>query len=81
VDISPGAPQTHGAADASAATSGCAHPISNDADGAIVSDTTNGARAEELPRRQTPDRQVRKIRRLDDPEILERVLAGLLNLH
>lgn len=37
--------------------------------------------AEHLPSRPAPDRQlVRTIRRLDDPEILQRVLAGLLNL-
>ncbi len=36
---------------------------------------------EELPTRPARDRQViHKIRRLDDPEILQRVLAGLLNL-
>lgn len=40
-----------------------------------------GACADGLPTRPTPDPQlVRKIRRLDDPEILQRVLAGLLSL-
>jgi hypothetical protein len=36
----------------------------------------------ELPMRlATAPEQVRKIRCMDDPEILERVLAGLLDLH
>jgi hypothetical protein len=47
----------------------------------MVSDLTNGDNAQDLPTRPVPDRQlVHKIRRLDDPEILQRVLAGLLNL-
>lgn len=34
-----------------------------------------------LPQRSMPDPTlVRRVRRMDDPEILERVLAGLLNL-
>jgi hypothetical protein len=37
---------------------------------------------QELPMRlATVPQQVRKIRCMDDPEILERVLAGLLDLH
>jgi hypothetical protein len=48
---------------------------------ASVSDEREGACAEDLPSRPIPGRQLaRKIRRLDDPEILQRVLAGLLNL-
>jgi len=36
---------------------------------------------EDMPARPVPDRElVRKVRRMDDPEILQRVLAGLLNL-
>jgi hypothetical protein len=46
-----------------------------------ASDSTNDASCAELPVRPARDRQVlRKIRRLDDPEVLRRVLAGLLNL-
>jgi hypothetical protein len=46
-----------------------------------ASDSTNDASCPELPVRLARDRQVlRKIRRLDDPEVLRRVLAGLLNL-
>lgn len=59
------------------------HALSGAADvsGIEVGDDREGAGNEELPTRPAPDRQlVRKIRRLDDPEILQRVLAGLLNL-
>jgi hypothetical protein len=81
VDISSGAPEPAAGANALAVSSGCANPISSDARTAGVSDTTKGAGAEDLPARPVPDHQfVRKIRRLDDPEILQRVLAGLLNL-
>jgi hypothetical protein len=49
--------------------------------GIAVGDDREGVGNEELPTRPAPDPQlVRKIRRLDDPEILQRVLAGLLNL-
>lgn len=52
-----------------------------DLSGIGVSDGHEGAGTEELPTRPAPVRQLaRKIRRLDDPEILQRVLAGLLNL-
>jgi hypothetical protein len=81
VDISPGAPQPAGGASALAVSSDCGDPISCDPCTAQVSDTTNGAGAQGLPPRPIPDRQlVRKIRSMDDPEILQRVLAGLLNL-
>jgi hypothetical protein len=51
-----------------------------DLSGIEVSDDCEGA-ANELPTRPVPGGQLaRKIRRLDDPEILQRVLAGLLNL-
>jgi hypothetical protein len=47
----------------------------------MISATANGESEPHLPTRPIPDRHVvRKIRRLDDPEILQRVLAGLLNL-
>ena len=50
--------------------------------GTEVGDEHEGASAEDLPSRPIPGHQlVRTIRRLDDPEILQRVLAGLLNLH
>ena len=46
-----------------------------------VGDELARASEQELPARPTLDRQpARRIRRLDDPEILQRVLAGLLNL-
>jgi hypothetical protein len=66
-------------------TSSCADPGSDpatgDAGGALASDATNGAESLELPTRPVRDHQIlRKVRRLDDPEILQRVLAGLLNL-
>ena len=52
-----------------------------DVSGIEVGDDSEGAGNEELPTRPAPVRQLaRKIRRLDDPEILQRVLAGLLNL-
>jgi len=81
VDISSGAPEPAAGANVLAVSSGCADPISCDARTADVSDTTKGAGAQDLPPRPVPDRQlVRKIRSMDDPEILQRVLAGLLNL-
>ena len=53
-------------------------PLPNQADGML---TESEAGDGELPLRHVPDRRVlRRIRRMDDPEILERVLAGLLNL-
>jgi hypothetical protein len=52
-----------------------------DVSGIEVGDDREDVSNEELPTRPTRDRQlVRKIRRLEDPEILQRVLAGLLNL-
>ncbi len=61
------------------------------ADGCVAAEDRPGAevtapadgRAEsgELPSRPAPDLPLRrKIRRMDDPEVLERVLAGLLEL-
>jgi len=62
-------------------SSGCVDPSRAAAGDAMGCDTTNDAGSEELPTRPTPGHQLaRKIRRLDDPEILQRVLAGLLNL-
>jgi hypothetical protein len=47
----------------------------------MISDAANGASAQDLPTRPISNRQlVRKIRSMDDPEVLQRVLAGLLNL-
>jgi len=47
----------------------------------LASEATNATGSGELPRRHVPDRQIlRKIRRLDDLEILQRVLAGLVSL-
>jgi hypothetical protein len=69
-----------------AVSTGCADPLSSDplsSDpvGAVVSDATNGASDQDLPARPVSNRQlVRKIRSMDDPEVLQRVLAGLLNL-
>jgi hypothetical protein len=81
VDISSGAPRPAGGASALAISSGCIDPISCDARTAEVRDTTKGAGAQDLPSRPVPDRQLgRKIWSMDDPEILQRVLAGLLNL-
>jgi hypothetical protein len=80
VDISSDGPEPHG--DVSAAVkSACVDPASADAGGAIVNDSTNGGCAQDLPMRPNSGRQLeRKIRPLDDPEILQRVLAGLLRL-
>jgi len=81
VDYSSGMPQPNGGAFALAVNSEGDDATSSDAGEAMVSDTTNGDSAEDLPTRPMPERQlVRKIRHLDDPEILQRVLAGLLNL-
>jgi hypothetical protein len=57
------------------------HPstsASDDADDApVVTETDDG----DLPlRRASESRVVCRVRRMDDPEILERVLSGLLNL-
>lgn len=50
----------------------------NQADGTLAE---RNACEGELPLRRALDRRVvRRIRRMDDPEILERVLAGLINL-
>ena len=39
------------------------------------------ASAADLPRRRAPDcRVIQSVRRMDDPEILERILEGLLEL-
>jgi hypothetical protein len=67
-------------------SSGCADSLGADslssaAVGAMISDAANGASAQDLPTRPISNRQlVRKIRSMDDPEVLQRVLAGLLNL-
>jgi hypothetical protein len=80
VNYSSGMPQNGGVI-ALAVTSGPVNAVSSDACDAMASDTTNGESAEDLPTRPIPERQLmRKIRHLDDPEILQRVLAGLLNL-
>ena len=80
MDVSPGR-QRNGSPIALPVTSGCVDPATVDAGGALISAATNGESAPDLPTRPAPDRHlVRKIRRLDDPEILQRVLSGLLNL-
>ncbi len=66
------------------------HEPARDADGCVGQDpadtevtTPSGGRSErgELPLRQTVNLPLRRrIRRMDDPEVLERVLAGLLGL-
>jgi hypothetical protein len=85
VDIPSSLPLPARDANVLAVSSGCdplsTDPLSTDAVGALVSDATNGASAPDLPTRPISDRQlIRKIRSMDDPEVLQRVLAGLLNL-
>jgi hypothetical protein len=60
-------------------------PEARDRSAADVDDNLDcavDADLEDLPgrRRVSPGRVVHQIRRMDDPEILERVLAGLLSL-
>ena len=81
MDTSSGGPQSNGGAIAEAVISGRLEPTSSDAGGAVVIATTSPECDQDLPVRPIPARHlVRKIRPLDDPEILQRVLAGLLNL-
>lgn len=81
MDTPPVAAQPHGGTVALAVAGGSADPASGDAAGAAVAGAVDGAGAEKLPARPVPaGRPARRIRRLDDPEILQRVLAGLINL-
>jgi len=77
VDISSDLPQPI----PSAVTTACLDPTASDTGGAVINEPVHGAGGRDLPARPIPEgRLVRPIRRLDDPEILQRVLAGLLSL-
>jgi hypothetical protein len=55
--------------------------VAADGDGSDDNLSPDSVAETELPVRPAPDSTLRRsIRRMDDPEILERVLAGLLDL-